>query len=59
MPETNKEDLLMVISFLYTGVSTIEASIVVKNMLVIYLAIYRLASCRLSRRLRSHSACLA
>ena len=56
MPETNKEDLLMVISFLYTGVSTIEASIVVKNMLVIVLALYRLPDCRLSRRLQSHSA---
>ena len=47
MPETRKEDLLMVISFLYTGVSTIEVSKVIKNILVIILHIYRLEGCRL------------
>ena len=47
MPETRKEDLLMVISFLYTGVSTIEVSKVIKNILVIIPHIYRLEGCRL------------
>ena len=59
MPETRKEDLLMVISFLYTGVSTIEVSKVIKNILVIIPHIYRLEGCRLWRRSLSHSACPA
>ena len=47
MPETRKEDLLMVISFLYTGVSTIEVRKSSKNILIIILHIYRLEGCSL------------